>query len=62
MKHVPIEVWSDATPVEQHLETNSDRQIARLTHLVLASLGVSVFAAIMSAVAAVMGILAVWPN
>jgi hypothetical protein len=60
MKHVPIEVWSDAMPVEQR-DGTSDRQIARLTYLTLASLGVSVFAAIMSLVAAVTGILAVWP-
>ncbi|MFZ0841748.1 MAG: hypothetical protein WAM77_30180 [Xanthobacteraceae bacterium] len=61
MKHVPIEVWSDATPLEQHSETN-DRHIARLTNLVLASLGVSVFAAIMSLVAAITGLFAVWPK
>ena len=59
MKHVPIDVWSGSTPVENQDEGN-DRHIARLNNLVCASLGVSVFAAIMSLVAAITGIFAVW--
>lgn len=61
MKHVPIEVWSGATPVEHQNEAN-DSQIAKLTNLMLTILGVGVFAAVMSLVAAVTGILAVWPK
>jgi hypothetical protein len=57
MKHVPIKLWHDAELVEQDSQS-ADKRLARLTNIVLASLGVSVFAAIMSLVAATAGLIA----
>jgi hypothetical protein len=59
MKHVPTKLWADSEPIDSDSHA-ADKQIARLTNLVLASLGVSVFAAVMSLAAAVTGLVSMF--